>query len=294
MRSLLFVPGDQERKLTKAMAAGADALILDLEDSVTNEAKPAARRSVAAFLNAAPPSPPAPRLYVRINSLASAYWADDIDTIMPARPFGIVLPKPASGADVHRLALALIRAEEAAAIAPGVTRVIAIATEVPASLLAMSTYVDASSRLEGLAWGSEDLSAALGARTARDAAGALSSPFRLARDLCLVAAAAAGVAAIDQVYADFRDNEGLAREAEDAARDGFWGKMAVHPDQIATINRAFTPSPAEVAHAAEIVRLFEEHPDEGVLAHGGQMLDRPHLARAERVLSRARLAGLEI
>ena len=294
MRSLLFVPGDQERKLAKALSAGADTLVLDLEDSVAAEAKAAARELVRGFLSKAPRQPSAPRLFVRINSLSSPSWGDDLAAVMASAPHGIVLPKPSSGEDVHRLSLALHDAEAAAGIARGATRIIAIATETPASLLAMASYVGASSRLEGLAWGAEDLSAALGATASRDASGALTSPFRLARDLCLLTAAAAGVAALDQVFADIRDHEGLAREAHQAARDGFAGKMAVHPGQIETINAAFTPSPEEIARAADIVRLFAEHEGMGVVAYRGEMLDRPHVTRAQRILARARLAGLDV
>jgi citrate lyase subunit beta/citryl-CoA lyase len=293
MRSLLFVPGDQERKLARALAAGADALIVDLEDSVADAHKARARECAAAFLAARAGPPRTPRLLVRINGLASGLWSDDLAAIISAKPDAIVLPKPRSGADVHRLAEALDAAERRAGLASGSTRILAIATEEPASLLAMDTYAGASPRLEGLAWGSEDLSAALGARRSRDARGGLASPFRLARDLTLVAAAAAGVAAIDEVYVDFRDSEGLEREAREAALDGFAGKLALHPDQVPVINAAFTPSADDIARAREIVRLLADGGGSGVASLKGRMIDRPHLKRAERVLERARLAGLE-
>ena len=294
MRSLLFVPGDQERKLEKALASGADAVILDLEDAVAAEAKASARETVARILRAATRARPAPSVFVRINALASVHCDRDLATVMPARPDGIVLPKPRSGADVRRLSEAIDRAEETAGIAAGATRVIAIATEDPASLLNMASYIGASSRLIGLAWGSEDLSAAIGATASRDPSGALTSPFRLARDMCLMAAAAAGVTAIDEVHTDFRDHLGLARDAEAAARDGFSGKLAIHPDQVAVINSAFTPSPLEVARARDIVRLFADAAGAGVVTYAGRMLDRPHLVSAERLLRRARLAGLDV
>jgi citrate lyase subunit beta/citryl-CoA lyase len=195
---------------------------------------------------------------------------------------------------VHTLSIALHHGEERAGLAPGKTRILAIATEVPASLLALPSYIGASTRLEGLAWGAEDLSAALGARATREEAGSLSSPFRLARDLCLVAAAAANVAAIDTVYLDYTDADGLAREALAAARDGFTGKLAIHPAQVPVINDAFTPTAAEIGAARAVVEAFRTAPASGVVAHAGRMLDRPHLRRAERVLARARSAGLDV
>jgi citrate lyase subunit beta/citryl-CoA lyase len=293
MRSLLFVPGDSERKLARALEAGADALILDLEDAVASSAKAQARALAAEFL-AGHAAAGSPRLYVRINALDTREWEADLAAVLPRTPSGIVVPKTRSGADVHTLSIALHHGEERAGLEPGKTRIVAIATEVPASLLALPSYVGASRRLEALAWGAEDLSAALGARATRDAAGALSSPFRLARDLCLVTAAAAETAAIDTVYLDYRDAEGLAREARAAARDGFAGKLAIHPAQVPIINDAFTPDSAAIREARAIVDAFGNAPATGVVTHDGRMLDRPHLLRAERVLSRARAAGLEV
>ena len=292
MRSLLFVPGDSERKLARALSCGADALILDLEDTVAPPAKAQARELTAAFLGAHGGAG-APRLYVRINALDTGEWEADLAAVLPHAPFGIVVPKTRSGADVHTLSIALHHGEERAGVAPGKTRILAIATEVPASLLALPSYIGASTRLEGLAWGAEDLSAAVGASTSRDETGALTSPFRLARDLCLIAAAAANAAAIDTVYLDYTDADGLAREARAAARDGFVGKLAIHPAQVPIINDAFTPSTAEIGEARSVVEAFRAAPASGVVAHEGRMLDRPHLVRAERVLARARAAGLE-
>jgi citrate lyase subunit beta / citryl-CoA lyase len=293
MRSLLFVPGDSERKLARCLEAGADALILDLEDAVAAPAKAQARALTEAFLGAHRGTS-APRLYVRINALETGEWEADLAAVLPHAPFGIVVPKTRSGADVHTLSIALHHGEERAGTAPGSTRILAIATEVPASLLALPSYIGASTRLESLAWGAEDLSAALGARTSRDEAGTLSSPFRLARDLCLVTAAAAGVAAVDTVYLDYTDADGLAREARAAARDGFSGKLAIHPAQVPVINEAFTPAAAEIGEARAVVEAFRAAPASGVVAHAGRMLDRPHLVRAERVLARARAAGLDL
>jgi citrate lyase subunit beta/citryl-CoA lyase len=292
MRSLLFVPADSERKLTKGASTGADALILDLEDSVEAGRKDAARRLAAQYLADARPLEARPRLYVRINALDTVLWQDDIAGVIGAQPDGILLPKPRSGDDVRKLSLALRHEEERAGVPVGATRIIAIATETPVALFQLHTYVESSSRLEAMAWGGEDLSAAVGASTNRDAEGRTwTSPYRLARDLTLFAASAAGVAAIDTVFVDLRDTEGLARESRAAARDGFTGKLAIHPGQVETINAAFTPGSEEVAAAEEIVRLFADNPGAGAMSHRGQMVDRPHLARAERTLARAKAAG---
>jgi citrate lyase subunit beta/citryl-CoA lyase len=292
MRSLLFVPADSERKLTKGASTGADALILDLEDSVEAGRKDAARRLAAQYLADARPLEARPRLYVRINALDTVLWQDDIAGVIGAQPDGILLPKPRSGDDVRKLSLALRHEEERAGVPVGATRIIAIATETPVALFQLHTYVESSSRLEAMAWGGEDLSAAVGASTNRDAEGRTwTSPYRLARDLTLFAASAAGVAAIDTVFVDLRDTEGLARESRAAARDGFTGKLAIHPGQVETINAAFTPGSEEVAAAEEIVRLFADNPGAGAMSHRGQMVDRPHLARAKRTLARAKAAG---
>lgn len=291
MRSLLFVPGSSERKLAKALSSGADAVIIDLEDSVAAGSKSSARELTRSIVDDTSKGTARPGLYVRINGLSTALWESDLTAIVPAAPDGIMLPKPRSGEDVIRLSLALHQIEREAGIAQGKTRILTLPTEVPASLLVMASYVGASTRLEGLAWGAEDLSAALGARATRDGEGALTSPFRLARDLCLITAAAAGCSAIDGVWLDLRDAKGLEREASGAARDGFSGKLAIHPDQVAVINAAFTPGADEIARAEVIIRAFAESPDLGVIAHDGQMLDRPHLARAERLLVRARFRG---
>jgi citrate lyase subunit beta/citryl-CoA lyase len=223
---------------------------------------------------------------VRINALDTPYWQDDLAGVMGAAPDGIMLPKPRSGEDVHKLSIALNHAEERAGIAAGATRIIAIATELPVSLLSMSTYIGASSRLEGLTWGAEDLSAELGSRATREEGGGWTSPFRLARDLTLYTAVSAQIQPIDTVYIDFRDPQGFREEARLAARDGFTGKLAIHPDQVAIINEVFTPTPDEIARAEAIVQLFVDNPDAGALSLDGQMVDRPHLIRAQRMLAR--------
>lgn len=291
MRSLLFVPADSERKLAKGDASGADVLLLDLEDSVSAERKPIARGLAAQYIGTMRTREHRPRLYVRINALDTSYWQDDLVGVIAAQPDGIMLPKPRSGGDVHTFSIALHHAEERAGVTTGATRIIAIATESPAALLTMATYVDASSRLEGLTWGAEDLSAVVGSRTTREADGRTwTSPYRLARDLTLFTAVAAGVQPIDTIFANFRDVDGLREEARTAARDGFTGKMAIHPDQVPVINEMFTPSAEEVAWADKVVALFAANPGAGALAMDGQMVDRPHLIRAERVLARVKRA----
>lgn len=293
MRSLLFVPGDSDRKQARALSSGADVVILDLEDSVAPDRKISARAQVKEFLDAAHGATgPRPQLYVRINALSTDLWQSDVLDVLAGRPDGIMLPKPASGEDVHHLAVTIGTGEDHFGIASGTTRIVPIVSEVAASLLAMPSYVGSSSRLAGLAWGGEDLSADLGATTDRDAFGRLTSPFALARDLTLITAIAAGVQAIDTVFVDFRDLEGLASEARNAARDGFTAKLAIHPDQVSYINAAFTPTPEAIARSQAIVRLFAENPGSGVISLEGRMLDRPHLLRAERLLARASAYGL--
>jgi citrate lyase subunit beta / citryl-CoA lyase len=292
MRSLLFIPADDEKKLGKGATTGADALILDLEDAVSAARKAAARTLAAQYIAGLRAQEPRPLIYVRINALETSLWQDDVSAVIGARPDGVLLPKSASGEDVHKLSVALHLAEESANAPTGATRIIALAAETPASVLQLSSYLGASARLEGLTWGAEDLAAALGARSNREADGRTwTSPYRLARDLTLFAAAAAGVQAIDTVFVNLRDSEGLRLECEAAARDGFTAKMAIHPAQIGPINQAFTPSAEEVAHSQEIVRLFAANPDAGALAHRGQMVDKAHVARAERILARAKAAG---
>ena len=291
MRSLLFIPGDDERKLGKGVGAGADALILDLEDSVSAARKAAARQIAAQYIAATRELERRPFLYVRINALDTALWEDDLAGVMGARPDGILLPKARSGEDVHKLSIALHHAEERAGASTGATRIIAIATEVAISLLELDTYVGASARLEGLTWGAEDLAAAVGAQTNREPDGSWTSPYQLVRNLCLFTAVAANAQPIDTVFVNFRDEPGFRREASTAARDGFTGKMAIHPNQVAAINEIFTPRLEEVARAQEIVKAFADNLDAGVLAIGGHMVDRAHVKGAERILARAKSAG---
>ena len=294
MRSFLFVPADSDRKLAKAMSAGADVLLLDLEDSIALDRKEIAREMAREFLVASKPSEQRPRLFVRINAMTTPLWNGDLDAVMRAAPDGILLPKPRGGEDVHRLSLALGQLEERYDLAQGSTRIMAISTEIPACVLNMPSFVDASTRLDALTWGAEDLSAEVGSTATRDSNGSFTSPYRLARDLCLFTAVAAGAQPIDTVFIDFRDTDGLKAEAVAAARDGFTGKLAIHPDQVPIINAAFTPSDREIERARGIVQMFAASPEAGVISLNGQMYDRPHLTRAERVLVRAGIKPDEV
>ena len=273
LRSLLFVPGDRPDRMAKAAALDADALILDLEDSVTLAAKPAARAAIAAFLA----EPRHQLLFVRINPLDSGLAADDLTAVLGARPDGIVLPKAEGGASLAALDAHLA----------GDMLILPIATETPAAVFAMGSYGGVSERLCGLTWGAEDLPAAIGASTSRESDGTYTAPYQLARSLTLFGAHAAGVAAIETVYPDFRDLDGLATYAARGRRDGFTGMMAIHPSQVPVINAAFSPSAGEIARAQAIVDLFAANPGAGALSMDGRMIDAPHLKAALALLARA-------
>jgi citrate lyase subunit beta/citryl-CoA lyase len=285
MRSLLFVPADSLRKLEKALASGADALILDLEDSVAPANKGEARRIAFAFLRDHADAVDRPRFYVRVNGLESELCDGDLDAVMTAGPDGIVLPKSTGGADIALLDARLAVREALHGLPDGGTRIVAIATETAGAIFGLGSYAGAGPRLAALSWGAEDLSADVGALAVRDA-GEWTEPFRLVRSLCLFGAAAAGIAAIDTVFTDFRDSDGLARECGTAARDGFSGKLAIHPAQVPIINDAFTPAPDVLARAERVVAAFADSPRLGVTSLDGAMLDRPHLKAAERLLAR--------
>jgi citrate lyase subunit beta/citryl-CoA lyase len=271
-RSWLFVPADSERKVTKALDSEADAIIFDLEDSVTPSMKPVARDLIRNLLKRSG----GPQWWVRVNPLGSEFIKDDLELIAIADIHGIVLPKAESGDDVRQLAHRT-----------GNIPVHAIVTETAASLFGLLSYRDPASPLAAMSWGAEDLSAALGASSKYDADGGLSFTYELARSLCLAGAVAAGVQPVDGVFADFKDDKGLKAEAEAARREGFTGKLAIHPAQVPVINAAFTPSKDDVAHAEQVVAAFEAQPSAGVLSVGGKMVDRPHLVQARRVLERA-------
>lgn len=282
-RSFLFVPADSERKLLKAQQSGADALIIDLEDSVAATARAGAREIAAAYLQ----EDSVADLWVRINPLNSADALPDLRAVIPSAPKGIVLPKPHGARDVGQLAKLLDVLEHESGREPGDTLIIPIATERPAAIFTMSEYAPGLPRLAGICWGAEDLSTAVGATASRDDAGNWLAPYQLARSLCLFAASAAEVGAIDTVYTDYRDLDGLAEYAAHARRDGFTGMLAIHPDQVAIINQAFIPSAREIERAEKIVSLFADNPGAGTLGLGGEMIDRPHLLQAQRILASA-------
>jgi citrate lyase subunit beta / citryl-CoA lyase len=279
MRSLLFVPADSERKLARSLDSGADALILDLEDSVAAANRPMARRQAGEFLAAHAPDR---RRYVRINPLRSGFALDDLAATVAGRPDGILVPK-CLPEDV-RTADHYLSAFETACGAPvGAIRIIAIASETAEAVFRLGGYAGASPRLEAITWGAEDLAACLGGSN-RTAEGEYDGPYKLARSLCLLGAAAAGVAALDTIYTDFRDEAGLRAECAAAKRSGFVGKMAIHPAQLAAINEAFSVSAEEREWAERVVAAFAANPDAGTLALDGKMVDRPHLVLARRLL----------
>ena len=271
-RSWLFVPADSDKKVAKALDSDADAIIFDLEDSVAPQQKAVARD----ILKGLPARSGGPQWWVRINPLRTDEHRKDLDVLGIKDIHGIVLPKTESGADIGEMAHRT-----------GNIPIHAIVTETAASLFGLLSYRDPKSTLAAMSWGAEDLSAALGASSKYGTDGELSFTYKLARSLCLAGAVAAGVQPVDGVFADFRDEDGLRAEAQAAAREGFTGKLAIHPAQVAAINAAFTPAPDEVSHARAIVDAFEAQPDAGVLSVGGKMVDRPHLIQARRVLERS-------
>jgi citrate lyase subunit beta/citryl-CoA lyase len=281
MRSWLFAPGDSEKKMGKAIASEADIALLDLEDSVVPERKAEARALVAASIAGADDKS---RVWVRVNPLSGGWTEADLDAIIPAGPGGVFLPKAEGGEDVATLDAMLSAREEAAGIAPGSTRVAALVTETAAAMFTTGTYAGAP-RLVAMSWGAEDLSSELGARVQRGENGEYLPVFELARSLCLLGAVKAQVAPIETVQPEFRDLEALEKRARAVRAQGFRGMLAIHPAQVAPINAAFTPSEEEVAHARAVVQAFADNPGSGTVALDGNMLDRPHLALAERLLA---------
>ncbi|MEX2036984.1 MAG: CoA ester lyase [Xanthobacteraceae bacterium] len=288
MRSFLFIPGDSPKKLDKGMGSGADALILDLEDSISPQRKAQARATTVAFLNEARGAKERPRLYVRVNGLQTGLTDNDLAAVVAGQPDGIMLPKAEGGTAVIHCDAKLAAQEAILGLPDGGLDIIAIATETAAALFLAGTYAGASSRLKGLTWGAEDLSVELGAEANRDRDGNFLAPYQLARSLCLAGAAAAQVQAIDTVYVDFRNETGLKRECEEARRDGFTGKMAIHPAQVAVINAVFTPTAEAIARAEAVIAAFAADPGAGTIGIGGVMYDRPHLERARQLLARAK------
>jgi citrate lyase subunit beta/citryl-CoA lyase len=284
LRSLLFVPADSERKFAKASGIGADALILDLEDSVAPPRKALARDMVKNLLGG-------PRndwaFLVRVNPLGSGLTLGDLAAIVRPGLDGILIPKVSGIKDVELISNYVDALEIAAGVAPGRVKLLVVATETPAAMIGFSSYATPSRRLVAMTWGGEDLGAALGALSTKEADGSWSFPYQVARAQCLFAAGAAGAAALDTLYADFKDQEGLAESCRIARRDGFVGKIAIHPAQVATINECFTPSEADLAHARRVVAAFAAQPDAGTLGIDGKMYDLPHLIAAKRALASA-------
>jgi len=285
MRSLLFVPADGGSKLEKAMASGADAVIVDLEDSIVPERKPQARAAALEFLKTYNGKKVRARLLVRINGLDTGMTDADLDVIVSGNPDAVVFPKAEGGASVIHLDAKLTAREAVAGLPEGQIKILAQAVESAAGLFAAGTFRGVSARLIGLTWGPEDLSAELAAETNRDTTGHLTEPYRLARSLCLYAAAAAKLSAIETVYVDFRNSEGLRLDTQDARRDGFTGRLAIHPAQVPIINEVFTPTAEQIEKAKAVVAAFAAQPGAGAVGIDGKMYDRPHLARAQRLLA---------
>jgi len=276
MRSLLFVPGDRPERFEKAANSGADAIILDLEDSVSLANKEAARNSVAAYLSGQQTVP----AYIRINPLNSEWAAQDVQALLPDLPAGIVLPKAEGSASVKQLQT-LLNGHD--------IPILPIASETPVAVFQLGSFQEVGDTLAGLTWGAEDLPAAIGAATSRHENGSYTAPYEMVRALTLFGAHAAGIAAIDTVFPNIKDMDGLAQYARASARDGFTGMLAIHPTQIETINAAFTPSPSEILWARSVVDAFADNPDSGVIEHDGKMIDKPHLDQAKKLLKKAGL-----
>lgn len=289
-RSMLFVPADSDRKMTKALDVGADALILDLEDAIVPSQRTAARQRVQAYLTDAA-SQTQSDIWVRINALDSADALEDLVAIMPGQPVGIVLPKIQNAHALRQLDHYLEALEVTTEKDRGKTQIIPVATETPEMVWRLGQLAGVTERLQGLMWGAEDLSAKLGAASNRNDDERFTFTYRMARSLCLLAASAAQVQAIDTLYPNFKDLETLRSSCATSRRDGFTGKLAIHPAQVCIINEAFTPSDEEIAHAERVIAAFEENPDAGVVALDGHMLDRPHRILAERILMLANKVG---
>lgn len=286
IRSFLFIPGDSEKKLGKADDCGADAIIFDLEDAVALARKPVAREMVPAFLNERPKGQRRSELWVRVNPLDTPFTLEDLAAIVPAAPDGIMLPKVNGPQDVATVSNYLDALEIAFGVTPGSIRILPVATETAISPFRLGDYAGAGlSRLYGLTWGAEDLSSAIGASSNLDASGQWALTYRMVRSLCLLGAHAAGVEAVDTLFVDFRDNDGLIASSRQARAEGFSGRIAIHPAQVAGINLGFSPSAEEIDFAQRVVDLFAANPDSGTLGLDGKMLDIPHLKQAMKTLA---------
>ena len=287
LRSLLFVPGDSEKKLAKSSSTTADALILDLEDSVAPERTATARVMVAEFLQAHRQRSHQ-QLWVRINPLQTPLALHDLVAVMAGKPDGIMLPKPLNAKDAQQLDHCLSALEVREGLELGSTRIIPVATEVPGALFDLQSYAGSTPRLQGLTWGAEDLATALGASSNRDASGEFTFTYKLARSLCLLASAHAQIQAIDTLSVDFKDMQALALDVQHARREGFSGKLAIHPDQVEVINQGFMPSAHDISHAQRIVDAFAQANGAGAVQLDGKMVDKPHLTQALRLLDLSR------
>jgi citrate lyase subunit beta/citryl-CoA lyase len=285
LRSLLFVPGDSEKKFAKASQTAADVLILDLEDSVAPAVKPEARGIVAGWLDRAGEVGAA--LFVRPNPLDSGLIDDDLAAVVRPGLAGLLIPKANGAEDIAEIARKLDRLEAEAGMAAGTVKIAVVSTETPLAMFNLQSYTPPHPRLVGLTWGAEDLGAAIGATDNKEADGSWTFPYQVARAQCLFASASAGVVPIDTLYANFRDPEGLETDCRKARRDGFLGRIAIHPDQVDTINRCFSPSEEEVAHARRIVDAFAANPELGTIGIDGKMFDIPHLKAAHKTLAAA-------
>ena len=282
-RSWLFAPGDSARKMEKAVAGAADIVLIDLEDAVADSEKPKARTMVRDFLSTQTGGHE--RIWVRVNPLDGPHTLADLAAVMPARPGGIMLPKSRGRADAELLDHYLSAFEAAHGIDQGATKVIVLVTEVAEATFTTGSYRGVP-RVLALTWGAEDLADSIGASSNRDADGGYAFTYELARSLCLLGAAAARVAAIETIQADFRDLDGLRVRAEAVRRAGYRGMLAIHPAQVDVINAAFSPSEAELVEAQAVVDLFAANPGVGAIGYKGGMLDRPYLARAQALLDR--------
>jgi citrate lyase subunit beta/citryl-CoA lyase len=287
-RSLLFAPGDSSRKIYKALASDADAIILDLEDAVTPENRPAARELIVKALTEQGANHPE-RLWVRINPITTQDYIEDLAAVTVAGLAGVMVPKPDSAADIDTVSNYLDALERKAGLPPGGIKILSVMTETAKAFLSASTYGEGTRpRLAGVLWGAEDLSAALGATANMDIDGELSFTYKMARSLCLAAAAAGESQPIDTVFSDFKNSEGLKANCRAARREGFLGKIAIHPNQVDIINEAFTPSSDEIEYANAVIAAFNDNPGKGTVGLEGKMLDRPHQVQAERVIAMAK------
>lgn len=289
LRSLLFVPGDSEKKFARAAQSEADVLILDLEDAVAPSMKEAARGTVAGWVDQA--DKVSASLFVRVNPLISGLTQGDLAAVVRPGLAGILAPKVDGAHDITTIAAMIDPLEKAAGMAAGSVKILLVATETPAAMFQLGSYTPPHPRIVGLTWGAEDLASAIGATANKEADGQWTEPYRLARSLCLFAAASAGVAPIETLYADFRNAEGLEADCRRSRRDGFLGRIAIHPDQVEAINRCFSPSDEDIAEARKVIAAFAAQPDAGTIGIDGKMYDIPHLKQAEKTLAAAGVAA---